>query len=112
METLGLGPVGVVAGLILLTQTGIAAFFASRNKHLSVRSKRLSRLEPAHLDLLDWAYQVRRRAAARGWELPKLPPSVQEYYLEEEQEESLELEMLGQQVVQRYEASFIREPPP
>lgn len=101
-----LGPVGVVAGLILLAQTVIAAYFASRNKHLSARSKRLSRLEPAHIDLLDWAFQVRQMAAARGWKgIPALPSSVQGWFLEEEDEDPLELEMLKQQAVRRRERS-------
>lgn len=103
MEGLG-AEVGVIAAVLLLAQTVIAAFFASRNKHLSARSKRLSRLEPAHLDLLDWAFQVRTKAAARGWNLPQLPPSVASYYLEEGEEEMVvEDEMKRLQAVRRHE---------
>lgn len=106
-----LGPVGVVAAVILLVQTVIAAISASRNRHLSARSKRLSRVEPAYLDLVDWAYQVQVWASGKGQlkTLPPLPHSVRSIALDEETEMQAELEALKRQAARRHDRESNRD---
>lgn len=103
-----LGPeLGIIGAVVLAAQTFAAWLFAQRNKNLSERSRRLSRLEPAHLDMLKWGYQVRRVAAANGIDhlLPKLPESVERLYLDETDGNLQELESVIriEQAVQRRE---------
>lgn len=102
-----LGSVGVLAAVILLIQTAIAAISASRNRHLSARSKRLSRVEPAYLDLVDWAYQTQVWATRKGLrpEMPRLPKSVRDLALEEEGDMQVELEALRRQAERRRDNS-------
>lgn len=73
-------PALVVAAVILLVNTTVAALFAGRNKYLQRRSRRLARIEPVHLDMMEWAYTVQTWAIRRGMrrELPPLPPSLDE----------------------------------
>lgn len=106
-----LGPVGVIAAVILLIQTVIAATSASRNRHLSARSKRLSRVEPAYLDLVDWAYQVQVWASSKGHrnDLPQLPLSVRGIALDEETEMQAELEALKRQAARRHDRESDRD---
>ena len=84
-----LGPVGVVAAVILLAQTIIAAVFAARNRRGDAAYRWRRQMEPVHLDLLDWASSVQMWAAAKGLrqDIPPLPPSLKDYHLEDEPEE-------------------------
>jgi hypothetical protein len=106
-----LGPVGVLAAVILLVQTVIAAISASRNRHLSARSKRLTRVEPAYLDLVDWAYQVQVWASGKGQlkSIPPLPQSVRGIALDEESEMQAELEALKRQAAKRHDRDPSRD---
>lgn len=90
-----LGPVGVVAAVVLLAQTIIAAVFAARNRRGDAAWRWRRRMEPVHLDLLDWASSVQMWAAARGQrdELPPLPTSLH-HYLAEDDEPPEDLDVL------------------
>lgn len=91
----------VLAGALVFIQTLIAAFFASRNKRGDAAFRWRKRMEPVHLDLLDWVYETQEWAARNGLRhvLPPLPPSLKNAELDEDS--SLEFEMLKRQVERR-----------
>lgn len=86
-----LGPFGLVGSCIVLIQTCIAAFFLSRHKYLKHRSRRLARIEPAYLELVEWAFNVRTIAASRGksQSLPPIPESVHKVFVEDEHDDDV-----------------------
>jgi len=92
-----LGPVGVLAGLIVLAQTIIAAIFVSKHRLYVAAYRWRRRMEPIHLDLLDWAFEVQTWAAKRGQrdQLPPLPDSLAAEWDDEALPELSDLRRLG-----------------
>lgn len=79
----------------MLVQTVVAAYFASRNRRAAAAWRWRRRMEPVHLDLLDWASSVQIWAAAKGLrgQLPPIPPTLAAY-LDQEVEDG-DLDLLG-----------------
>jgi hypothetical protein len=94
----------VVAGLVLLVNTGVAAYFASKNKRYRNAYSWRKYMEPRHLDLLDWAYNVQTWATKRGLRshLPPLPVSLAEDWTEDDEDvmdpEHIQLGLLKRQL--------------
>lgn len=87
-----IGPVGAIVAAIWLAQTIISAIFAARSKRGEAAWRWRRRMEPVHLDLLDWAWSVQMWAAARGLrdQMPPLPESLRDYHPEEGDDHSAE----------------------
>lgn len=76
-----LGPLGVVLVAVSLLSQVIIAIFATRNRRGDAAWRWRKRMEPVHLDLLDWASSVQMWAAVKGVreDLPPLPKSLRNH---------------------------------
>lgn len=85
----GLGPYGVVfVAASLLINSAIGAFFAFRNKRGAAAWRWRKWIEPRHLALLDWSFEVQVQARKQRMELPPLPASLSDLELDEDEEDA------------------------
>jgi hypothetical protein len=94
----------VIAGLIPLVTTTVAAISVSKNKEGAAALRWRRRMEPVHLDLLDWSYEVQMQANREGrrHSLPPLPESLRGGWFEDDGQDE-NLAELKRQVRRRHE---------